>query len=145
MEDAKYSLIFTICKTLETAFENSACVLSLTIPHFSCEELLSTCGWELWFLPKISKCMWGITLSDYLSSKWLILSPFQIYSVKRSFQECHFTHWITVSTWFFFLEILLTIYPSNHLAQDVLVLFWSKLLVTQSTLGGQAMVNWWSS
>lgn len=46
---------------------------------------------------------------------------------------------------FFFLEILLTIYSSNDLAQDVLVLFWSQLLVTHSTLDVQAMVNWWSS
>ena len=46
---------------------------------------------------------------------------------------------------FFFLEILLTIYSSNDLAQDILVLFWSQLLVTHSTLDVQAMVNWWSS
>lgn len=45
----------------------------------------------------------------------------------------------------FFLEILLTMYSSNNLAQDVLVLFWSKQLVTHCTLGVQAMVNWWSS
>lgn len=75
---------------------------------------------------------------------------FPDYFVKRNLYECHFTqsHY-TASAFFFvlcfFLKLLLTIYFSNDLAQDVLMLFWSKLLVTHSTLGIQDMVNWWSS
>ena len=83
----------------------------------------------------------------YLSGNLFASSRFQII-LKIKFTCAPFYPLNSYSNCFcliFFLEILLTIYSSNDLAQDVLVLFWNQLLVTHSTLDVQAMVNWWSS
>lgn len=140
MENAKYTFILTIHKTFETLLLKIQRVFCLWQFHtFSVKNYYQPCSWELWILPTISKQMWWITLSDCLASCLC-------YLISRLFCKKEFT-WIpfyplnTGSTFFFlFLETLLTICFSNDLAQDVLVLFWSKLLVTHSTLGVQAMV-----